>query len=172
MADPDQLAARGGCLDENSNLFLHAYDPGSSPKPTLPSSSRNESNSIYIFNNTVNRTVHRRLLGRAISSLQIFQPNRQCLPAAWWKRRRFPTSCRRWFRRCKPRCREFLALTNKIDAVLDNAANATSTSNLNTIVAVQPLVTNFAVISGQLREPGGWLSGRSAPIGNSSCKSR
>jgi len=38
--------------------------------------------------------------------------------------------------------------------VLDSAANATS--NLNTtIVAAQPMVTNFAVISAQLREPGG-----------------
>ena len=41
-----------------------------------------------------------------------------------------------------------LALTNKISAVLDNAANITS--NLNTtIVDAQPLVTNFAVISGE-----------------------
>jgi NADH:ubiquinone oxidoreductase subunit len=47
-----------------------------------------------------------------------------------------------------------LALTNKIATVLDNTANATS--NLNTtIVAAQPMVTNFAVISAQLREPGG-----------------
>jgi uncharacterized phage infection (PIP) family protein YhgE len=47
-----------------------------------------------------------------------------------------------------------LSLTNKLAAVLDNAASATS--NLNaTIVATQPLVTNFASISSQLREPGG-----------------
>jgi hypothetical protein len=39
--------------------------------------------------------------------------------------------------------------------VLDNAANAAS--NLDaTLVAAQPLVTNFAAISGQLREPGGF----------------
>ena len=47
-----------------------------------------------------------------------------------------------------------LSITNKLFAVLDNAASATS--NLNaTIVNAQPLVTNFANISGQLREPGG-----------------
>jgi len=47
-----------------------------------------------------------------------------------------------------------LALTNKLAAVLDNAADATS--NLNaTIVATQPLMTNFAFISGELRAPGG-----------------
>jgi len=47
-----------------------------------------------------------------------------------------------------------LALTNKLAAVLDNSVNATS--NLNaTLVGAQPVITNFAVISAQLREPGG-----------------
>ena len=47
-----------------------------------------------------------------------------------------------------------LSLTNKLAAVLDNAANATSNLN-STIVGAQPLVTNLASISGELREPGG-----------------
>lgn len=65
-----------------------------------------------------------------------------------------------------------LALTNKIASVLDNAnatlANAAlATSNLNqTILSVQPMLTNFTRISEQLREPGGpanWaLGGNSA----------
>jgi len=47
-----------------------------------------------------------------------------------------------------------LALTNKISAILNNAANATS--NLNTTIALtQPMMSNFAAISSQLREPGG-----------------
>jgi len=47
-----------------------------------------------------------------------------------------------------------LALTNKLAVVLDNAANATS--NLNTVmVEARPMITNFALVSGQLREPGG-----------------
>jgi len=47
-----------------------------------------------------------------------------------------------------------LSMTNKLFAVLDNAADATS--NLNyAIIATQPMVTNFARISGELREPGG-----------------
>jgi len=54
-----------------------------------------------------------------------------------------------------------LALTNKISVVLDNTANATS--NLNAaIVGTQPLLTNFAALGEQLREPGGlgvWLLG-------------
>jgi ABC-type transporter Mla subunit MlaD len=48
----------------------------------------------------------------------------------------------------------FLAITNKLFAVLDNAANATSNLN-STIVNAQPLVTNFSSISDQLRVPGG-----------------
>jgi hypothetical protein len=59
-----------------------------------------------------------------------------------------------------------LALTNKIAAVLDNAVNATS--NLNaTLVAAQPMVTNFAFISAQLREPGGltqWALGTNGDV--------
>ena len=58
------------------------------------------------------------------------------------------------------------ALTNKIAAVLDNAANATS--NLNTaIVSAQPMVTNFAAISSELRGPGAfgvWALGTNAPF--------
>ena len=47
-----------------------------------------------------------------------------------------------------------LSMTNRLFAVLDNAADATS--NLNyAIIATQPMVTNFARISGELREPGG-----------------
>jgi len=46
-----------------------------------------------------------------------------------------------------------LALTNRLATVLDNTASATS--NLNTaLVAAQPLVKNFAALSGELRGPG------------------
>ena len=46
-----------------------------------------------------------------------------------------------------------LAVTNRINKVLDNTANVTS--NLNTVVvAAQPLVTNVGVITGNLRTPG------------------
>jgi hypothetical protein len=59
-----------------------------------------------------------------------------------------------------------LALTNKLAAVLDNAANATSNLNL-TIADSHPLMANFAAISGQLRGPGAlgaWVLGTNAPF--------
>jgi ABC-type transporter Mla subunit MlaD len=59
-----------------------------------------------------------------------------------------------------------LALTNKLAAVLDNAANATSNLNL-TIAGTQPLVKNFTAISTELRGPGAlgeWVLGSNAPL--------
>jgi hypothetical protein len=47
-----------------------------------------------------------------------------------------------------------LALTNQLAAVLNNAAIATSNLDI-TIVGAQPMLTNFAIISGELRDPGG-----------------
>jgi hypothetical protein len=59
-----------------------------------------------------------------------------------------------------------LALTNKLVAILENTAQATS--NLNTtIAAAQPMVTNFALISTQLRDPGGltqWALGTNGDL--------
>ena len=59
-----------------------------------------------------------------------------------------------------------LALTNKLAAVLDNAASATSNLNL-TIAASTPLVQNVAGITGDLRGPGAlsaWALGSNAPF--------
>ena len=57
-----------------------------------------------------------------------------------------------------------LALTNKLAAVLDNAADATSNLNV-AIAAAHPLVTNFAALSGDLRGAGAlgaWVLGTNA----------
>jgi hypothetical protein len=59
-----------------------------------------------------------------------------------------------------------LALTNKVTAILNNAANITSNLN-NTMLAMQPIVTNFDMISGRLREPGGviqWALGTNTDL--------
>jgi hypothetical protein len=59
-----------------------------------------------------------------------------------------------------------LALTNKLATVLDNAANATSNLTV-TIADTQPILTNFAAISGELRGPGAlgaWVLGTNTPF--------
>lgn len=58
-----------------------------------------------------------------------------------------------------------LALTNKLAAVLDNAANATSNLNV-TIVQTHPILNNFTAITADLRGPGAlgsWVLGSNAP---------
>ena len=47
-----------------------------------------------------------------------------------------------------------LAITNRINLILDHTADVTSNLN-NTLVSAQPMVTNFALLSGNLRTPGG-----------------
>jgi predicted signal transduction protein with EAL and GGDEF domain len=70
-----------------------------------------------------------------------------------------------------------LALTNKIATVLDNAANATSNLNV-TLVGTRPaltnligITTNLAVITTQLREPGGPLVWALGTNGNAQLQS-
>jgi ABC-type transporter Mla subunit MlaD len=58
-----------------------------------------------------------------------------------------------------------LALTNQLAVVLDNAAIATSNLNV-AISAAQPMLTNFAIISGELREPGGAVAWALGTNGN------
>ena len=47
-----------------------------------------------------------------------------------------------------------MAITNRINLILDHTADVTSNLN-NTLVSAQPMVTNFALLSGNLRTPGG-----------------
>ena len=47
-----------------------------------------------------------------------------------------------------------LAITNRINLILDHTADVTSNLN-HTLVSAQPMVTNFALLSGNLRTPGG-----------------
>ena len=66
-----------------------------------------------------------------------------------------------------------LALTNQLTTILNNAVVATSNLNItlatanNTITAAQPMLTNFTLISGELREPGGPLLWALGTNGNS-----
>ena len=113
-----------------------------------------ESNLIYIYNNTVNRD---RVVGSwdgRYRHYKIFQPGDE---VAWLRSVEAPPvsdQIQAMVSQVQAALPGILALTNKISAVLDNAADATS--NLNTtVVAAQPMVTNFALISTQLRDPGG-----------------
>ena len=152
-AEPGHWQLSQDVLDENSNLVLHAYD--SLTASNLQLIVQMKPAAIRAYNNT--------------------EPDRHRIVAAWHRRtHRYenfnPDTDDAWLpaveappvsdqlqamvTQVQDALPGILALTNQIAAVLDNAANATS--NLNTaLVAAQPLVTNFAALSEQLRAPGG-----------------
>ncbi len=157
-AAPGQWQLAQDVLDEKTNLLFHAYDHleevFNETNASLFATANLESNSIYIFNNTVNRNRIVASWDGRYHRYKIFHPGDN---TAWLKAVEAPPvsdQLQAMVSQVQSAIPGILALTNKLNAVLDNTANATLNLN-STIVAVQPLVTNFAGISGQLREPGG-----------------
>jgi ABC-type transporter Mla subunit MlaD len=141
-------------LDENSNLVFGTY---TTLDPTILqriADLKPESNSIYVLDNTVNR---KRIVASWVSHwhrYENFTPERD---TAWLKAAESPAvteQLQAMVTQVQQALPGIFALTNKLSTVLDNAANATSNLNI-TIVEARPMLTNFAAISGQLREPGG-----------------
>jgi ABC-type transporter Mla subunit MlaD len=147
-------------FDANSNLLFQAYDYLEQVFDTtnvpLLATANLESNSVYIYNNKVNR---KRIVaawdGRAHHHYyKIFRPGDD---TAWLRAVEAPPvsdQLQAMVTSVQSALPGIFALTNQIAAVLDTAAGVTS--NLNTTLAgAQPMLTNFALVSAQLREPGG-----------------
>ena len=146
-------------FDVNSNLLFHAYDHleeiFSETNAPLLATANLESNSVYVYDNTVNRNRIVASWDGRVHRYKIFKPGDD---TAWLRAVETPPisdQLQAMVSQVQSALPGILTLTNKISTVLDNAANAAL--NLDaTLVAAQPLVTNFAAISGQLREPGGF----------------
>src|ERR1019366_8847625 len=141
-------------LDENSHLVYGAYQMLTQSNLQRIAELRPASNSIFVYDNAVN---YQRIVAawdNRVHRYVNFTPSRD---SAWLRTVETPPisdQLQAMVSQVQGALPGILSLTNKLATVLDNAANATS--NLNTtLVAAQPLVTNFAVISAQLREPGG-----------------
>jgi MlaD protein len=146
-------------LDANSNVLFHAYNHlelvFNETNSQLLASAVLESNSIYIFDNQARDS--KRIVaswdGR-VHRYKIFKPGDD---TAWLRAVETPPisdQLQAMVTQVQSALPGILSLTNKISVVLDNTASATSNLNL-TLLSAQPMVTNFAGISGQLREPGG-----------------
>jgi len=169
-AAPDDWQLYQDVLDENTNVIFHAYlklaEMFNETNSQRLAECRFESNSVCAYDNKikVNRVVaswHRRT-----HRYENFTPGSE---DAWLRAVEPPPitdQLQAMVSQVQSALPGILSLTNKLSAVLDNAANATS--NLNTtIVSVQPLLTNFTVISSQLREPGGlgvWALGTNGDL--------
>ena len=141
-------------LDENSNLVYGAYQMLTQSNLQRIAELRPASNSIFVYDNAVNYQRVVAAWDNRVHRYVNFTPSRD---SAWLRTVETPPisdQLQAMVSQVQGALPGILSLTNKLATVLDNAANATS--NLNTtLVAAQPLVTNFAVISAQLREPGG-----------------
>jgi ABC-type transporter Mla subunit MlaD len=152
-AEPDQWQLSQDVFDENSNLLFHAYD-------TLTTSNLQtivalKPDSIYAFNNQ-QKDRHRIVAAwnGHYHHYKIFKPGDD---TAWLRAVETPPisdQLQAMVSQVQAALPGILSLTNKISTVLDNAVNVTSNLN-DTIVEARPMLTNFTVISGELREPGG-----------------
>ena len=115
-----------------------------------------ESNSIYVFNNKVNRDRIVASWHRGRHRYENFKPGSEDAYLRAVETPPISDQLQAMVMQVQTALPNVLALTNKIAAVLDNAAEATSNLNV-TLVETRPMITNFALISAQLREPGGPL---------------
>ena len=148
-------------FDANSNLVFGAYTMLDESNLQVLASMNLASNSIYAYNNTVNRKHIVASWDGRYHHYKIFNPGDD---TAWIRAVETPPvsdQLQAMVAQVQSALPNVLALTNKIAAVLDNTAGATSNLNV-TLANTQPLLTNFAMLSEQLREPGGlsvWLLG-------------
>jgi ABC-type transporter Mla subunit MlaD len=141
-------------FDENSNLVFGAYTMLDQSNLQRIAELKPESNSICAYNNTINRKHIVASWDGRIRRYVNFTAERD---TAWLRAVETPPvsdQLQAMITQVQQALPGILALTNKIATVLDNTANASA--NLNAaVVEARPALTNLAVLSGQLREPGG-----------------
>ena len=151
-AEPGHWQLSQDVFDANTNIVFHAYDVLTTSNLQLIAALKPDS--IYAYNNTVNRKRIVASWNGRLHHYKIFKPGDD---TAWLRAVETPPvsdQLQAMVSQVQSALPGILALTNKLAAVLDNAANATS--NLNTVmVEARPMITNLAIASEQLREPGG-----------------
>jgi ABC-type transporter Mla subunit MlaD len=151
-AEPGHWQLSQDVFDANTNIVFHAYDVLTASNLQIIAALKPDS--IYAYNNTVNRKRIVASWNGRLHHYKIFKPGDD---TAWLRAVETPPvsdQLQAMVSQVQSALPGILALTNKLAVVLDNAANATS--NLNTVmVEARPMITNFALVSGQLREPGG-----------------
>jgi MlaD protein len=157
-AAPDHWQLAQDILDANSNLLFQAYNHlefvFNETNSQLLAMAVLESNSVYIFDNKAPdaKRIFASWDGR-VHHYKIFQPGDDTAYLRAVEAPPISDQLQAMVSQVQSALPGILSLTNKISAVLDNAAVATA--NLNTtLLSAQPMVTNFALISGQLRAPG------------------
>ncbi len=141
-------------LDEHSNIVFGAYTMLTQSNLERMAQLNLESNSIYVYDNKINASRVVASWHRRTHRYENFTPGSEDVGLRAAETPPVSDQLQAMVAQIQQALPNVLALTNKLAAVLDNAANATS--NLNaTLVDARPMITNFALVSAQLREPGG-----------------
>jgi ABC-type transporter Mla subunit MlaD len=159
-ASPGDWQLAQDVSDSGSNLVFHAYEPVETvldvSNAQLLAQCMFESNSIYVFNNKVNRDRIVASWHRGKHRYENFTPGSEDASLRAVETPPISDQLQAMVLQVQTALPNVLALTNKIAAVLDNATEATSNLNV-TLVETRPMITNFTLVSAQLREPGGPL---------------
>ena len=151
-------------LDADSNLVFSAYTMLTESNLDVMANLDLPTNGLFVYDNTVNFNHIVASWDNRVRRYVNFSPD---YDSAWLAATETPPvsdQLQAMVLQVQSALPGILSLTNKLNAVLDNAAGATSNLNV-TIAAARPMIANFALVSGQLREPGGlaqWALGTNA----------
>jgi ABC-type transporter Mla subunit MlaD len=141
-------------LDKDSNLVFGVYTMLDKSNLQVLAGMNLESNSVFAYDNKVSR---KRIVASWHRGAHRYENFTSDSDDAWLRAVETPPvsdQLQAMVSQVQSALPGILALTNKLAAVLDNAVSATS--NLNAVmVEARPMITNFASMSDQLREPGG-----------------
>jgi len=140
-------------LDANSNALFDAYEQLTNADLQAYLTT-NKPDVIYAYDNTVNRKKIVASWHPSRHRYENFKPDDE---NAWLKSVEAPPVADRLnavVAQVEVAMPNILALTNRLAAILDNTASATSNLNI-TIVMARPMLTNFALMSATLKDPGG-----------------
>jgi len=141
-------------FDANSNIVFGAYTMLDESNLQVLGAMNLESNSVFAYDNTVN---YKRIVASWDNRVQRYVNFSPDHDTAWLRTVETPPvsdQLQGMIAQVQSALPNILALTNKISTILDNAANATSNLNI-ALMDAHPMLTNFAGVSAQLREPGG-----------------
>ena len=149
-------------FDARSNVVMTPYGELNASNLQLLAGLNLVSNSVYAYNNTLNRNHVVAVWRESLQRYDILDHEHDD-PVELHAEESVPVSdqLQAMVAQVQAALPGILSLTNKLAIVLDHAANVTSNLN-NTIVAVQPMVTNFALLSGEVRGSGAlgaWVLG-------------
>lgn len=160
-AETNQWQLYQDVFDQNSNIVFGAYTMLDKSNLQALAGMNLESNSVFVYNNTVNDNRIVAAWDNRVHRYVNFSPARQSAYLHAVETPPVSDQLQAMIAQIQQALPNVLALTNQLAAVLNNTANATSNLNV-TVVGTRPLLTNFAVLSEQLRQPGGlgvWMLG-------------